>query len=158
MDRAVSPEEFEQVSRALREKCVRKYFREKRPSIFPISWIVLSLKVLFNTVKVATHQAISHTLPMLLRPRFCPLSYAWWTGFPHRDLLRMLVLRNPLGGRPPQHHRIQPARDELAILQLRLQLPMLHNDFAPQYGHYRPARHLPAFPGTVVADMKVLAR
>ena len=77
------------------------------------------------------HQATSHTLQILFRPRFCPLSSACGTGFPHIYLLRLLVLRNPLGSRPPQHDRIQPARDELAVPQLRLQLPLLHNDFAP---------------------------
>ena len=59
------------------------------------------------------------------------------------------VPHSHLSSRPPQHHRIEPTRDELAVPQFRLQLPLLHDHFAPQDRHHRPARHLPAFPGTV---------
>jgi hypothetical protein len=61
------------------------------------------------------------------------------------------------GSWPAQYNRIQLARDELPIIQVRQQLAVLDDHLAAQYCRRRPPFDLPSFPWAVVAHVKVLA-
>src|SRR5216684_6106299 len=60
------------------------------------------------------------------------------------------------GGRPAQYNRIDLARDELPIIQVRQQLAALDDHLAAQDGRHRPSLDLPSLPR--VADVEVVAR
>src|SRR5262249_46009499 len=76
--------------------------------------------------------------------------------------VRSLTERNPgielSAGRAPQHLGRNLARDELAVAAVGYEAAVFHDDASAQDRGHRPALDRPAFPGAVVADVKVLAR
>ena len=58
--------------------------------------------------------------------------------------------------RPLQHGWVNPASHQLTVVGITQQLTVINHDLAPQYDSSGPAANLPAFPGTVIAQVQII--